>query len=407
MSMSTGDVRRPSTTKSADAVASDGPEAEVVDDAPKGGVLPVKKAAKRAGAAGGAAAASKASSARASGARTTGAKAASAPVSDTSVTDEDAEVDESESASASTRGASSKSTPAKSVPANATASKATPAKATPARPAGAKVTSAKVAGSKAAGAKAGGSKIAGSKPAGSRAGGGRPGGPGSGRGPTGYGKNRKPMAPIRVSQGRNWGPIALYVITGVVAIGIVAFGAWKVIERDNQPTWQERAADIPGIHNYLVSNPEWFQVDPNVGNHKAGDLTYPSSPPVGGVHNPQWQSCMGDVYTSQIAKEQAVHALEHGAVWITYRPDLPQDQIDKLASKVRDVEYTMMSPYPGLDVPISLQAWGYQLKLENANDGRIDDFINALKKNATQEPSAGCSGGITDATVKPLDLPTG
>ena len=91
---------------------------------------------------------------------------------------------------------------------------------------------------------------------------------------------------------------------------------------------------------------------------------------------------MGDVYTSQIANEQAVHALEHGAVWITYKPDLPQDQIDKLASRVRDVEFTMMSPYPGLDSAISLQAWGYQLKVDNANDGRIDEFISALRKNA-------------------------
>ena len=46
----------------------------------------------------------------------------------------------------------------------------------------------------------------------------------------------------------------------------------------------------------------------------------------------------------------------------------------------------LMSPYPGLDAPISLQAWGYQLKVDNADDGRIDEFINALRKNATSEP---------------------
>ena len=67
----------------------------------------------------------------------------------------------------------------------------------------------------------------------------------------------------------------------------------------------------------------------------------------------------------------------------------------------------LMSPYPGLDAPISMQAWGYQLKVDDASDSRIDEFINALRKNATQEPSAGCSGGITDATPTPLDLPSG
>jgi len=115
---------------------------------------------------------------------------------------------------------------------------------------------------------------------------------------------------------------------------------------------------------------------------------------------------MGDVYTAQIPKEQATHAMEHGAVWIAYRPDLPADQVAELASKVRDVEFMLMSPYPGLDQPISVQTWGYQLKVEKASDGRIDDFISALRKNSSQEPTAGCSGGITDPGTVPLDLPT-
>jgi hypothetical protein len=113
---------------------------------------------------------------------------------------------------------------------------------------------------------------------------------------------------------------------------------------------------------------------------------------------------MGDVYDSEIAKEQATHSMEHGAVWITYRPDLPKAQVDELASKVRNQTFMLMSPYPGLDAPISLQAWGYQLKLNDVTDKRIDQFIDALRINATQEPQAGCSGGITDATPTPLDM---
>ena len=41
----------------------------------------------------------------------------------------------------------------------------------------------------------------------------------------------------------------------------------------------------------------------------------------------------------------------------------------------------MMSPYPGLDSPISLQSWGHQLKLDSPDDARIDQFITALKEN--------------------------
>jgi hypothetical protein len=116
---------------------------------------------------------------------------------------------------------------------------------------------------------------------------------------------------------------------------------------------------------------------------------------------------MGDVYSEQIANEHAVHSLEHGAVWVTYRPDLPADQVEKLASKVRGVEMMFMSPYPGLDAPISLQAWGYQLKVDNASDGRIDEFIKSLRVNATLEDGAVCSGGITVTGTTPRDLSTG
>jgi hypothetical protein len=112
---------------------------------------------------------------------------------------------------------------------------------------------------------------------------------------------------------------------------------------------------------------------------------------------------MGDVYPAEIPKEQAVHSLEHGAVWVTYRPDLAQDQIDALTEKVSGRGFMLMSPFPGQDKPISLQAWGYQLKVDSADDDRIDEFVSALRQNATQEPGVGCSGGATDTGTVPAD----
>jgi hypothetical protein len=240
---------------------------------------------------------------------------------------------------------------------------------------------------------------------GARAGGKPAGKSPAGRGPAGRGggKGRKPITPVRVAQGRNWGPIAMFTAAAVLAVGIIGFGAWQVYKATNKPSWQEQVKGIDGIVNYLTTRPDMFKVPAN-GNHRNGVLTYEVSPPVGGVHNPVWQNCMGNVYAAEIPKEQAVHSLEHGAVWITYRPDLPKGQIEELADKVNGRGFMLMSPYPGLDKPISLQAWGYQLKVDSAGDGRIDEFITALRQNATQEPGAVCSRGITDTGTKPLDL---
>ena len=135
-------------------------------------------------------------------------------------------------------------------------------------------------------------------------------------------------------------------------------------------------------------------------------MHYPQNPPVGGPHNPIWQNC--GFYSQPVANENAVHALEHGAVWVTYKEGLPASQVAKLATDVQGQTKVFMSPYPNLSSTVSLQAWGYQLKVEDANDGRIDAFIKALRQNATQEPGAACSTAsgnyITSTGTTPHDL---
>ncbi|WBB79451.1 DUF3105 domain-containing protein [Micromonospora sp. WMMD882] len=227
------------------------------------------------------------------------------------------------------------------------------------------------------------------------AGGARPagGGKGKGKGP------KKPIAPVKVSQGRAWGPIALGVAVAVLAVAIIGYGGWAAFQ--GSKPWEERASDIDGVSNFRESDPDLVKG----GDHKTGAIQYSVLPPVAGPHNAAWQNCQGNVYDAPIANEHAVHSLEHGAVWITYRPDLPADQVAKLAEKVQGQEKTMLSPFEGLDKPISLQAWGFQLKVDNADDSRIDEFIKTLRINASIEgPNANCGQGITATGTTPREL---
>ena len=68
------------------------------------------------------------------------------------------------------------------------------------------------------------------------------------------------------------------------------------------------------------------------GDHRSGSLIYAENPPAGGPHNPMWQNC--GVYDRPLYNEYAVHSLEHGAVWITYRPDLDATQVAALKKLV-------------------------------------------------------------------------
>jgi hypothetical protein len=229
------------------------------------------------------------------------------------------------------------------------------------------------------------------KPTGSRPAGARPaakaGGP------------RRPIKEVKATGGRNWGPTALFAAVIALAVGIIGYGGWQVYQ--NGLTYQQRAARIDGIQDYTQREAELLKGS----QHQWGSIDYKYKPPFGGKHNENWQRCLGDVYTAPIASEHAVHSLEHGAVWITYRPDLPADQVEMLGKKVRGNDHMLMSPFPGLDKPISLQAWGYQLKVDKADDPRIDEFVRALKTQAGPE-KATCSSGnmITETGDKPFDI---
>lgn len=127
-------------------------------------------------------------------------------------------------------------------------------------------------------------------------------------------------------------------------------------------------------------------------DHTSKEVIYPQNPPVGGAHSAELINC--GTYTHPINNDKAVHSLEHGAVWVTYRPDLPQSQINALTKEAALHGYELLSPYPGLPSPVVASAWGKQLRMENANDPRLAVFLQAyLQGPQTPEPGAPCSGG--------------
>ena len=127
--------------------------------------------------------------------------------------------------------------------------------------------------------------------------------------------------------------------------------------------------------------------------HVEGPVSYPQTPPVGGNHAPIWQNC--GVYDTPIPNESAVHSLEHGAVWITYQPDLPEEQVDALRQLAQRQPYVLVSPFPGLPAPIVASAWGYQVDLDASDDPRLAEFVRAFRLGS-QAPERGnpCLGGV-------------
>jgi hypothetical protein len=208
------------------------------------------------------------------------------------------------------------------------------------------------------------------------------GGPAGKGGTAGKGRTRPPVNVVTPQ--RPWGLIAAAIAVAVFAVAVLTYAVVKVNAANADKV--ESVDDIAGVKTYDY---------PAGQQHVDTPVDYSESPPVGGPHAPppSWADCTGTVYTVDIRHENAVHSLEHGAVWITYNPDqVKQSDIDTLAKLVENKSGRMMSPYAGLDSPISIQAWGHQLKLDSAGDKRIKQFADFLTLNNdfTPEPGASC-----------------
>lgn len=145
-------------------------------------------------------------------------------------------------------------------------------------------------------------------------------------------------------------------------------------------------------HSERISGLVFYQ---DVGRGHVDEIAFTPSnrPPAGGLHYDDWLNC--GVYAEPVEIGHAVHSLEHGAVWITYRPDLDTEQVEALRERVRAEEYLILSPFPGQDSPIVLTAWSVQLEVAEASDERIDAFIAQYQLSPTApELGAACSNGV-------------
>jgi putative peptide zinc metalloprotease protein len=126
--------------------------------------------------------------------------------------------------------------------------------------------------------------------------------------------------------------------------------------------------------------------------HVEGPIAYDRSPPVGGDHAPIWQNC--GFYSTPIRSENGVHSMEHGAVWITYRPDLSASDQQTLRRIAQSQIHVLVTPQPGLTAPVVASSWGRQIRLDSANDPRLASFLRAFRLGPDAPERGGpCTGG--------------
>ena len=164
--------------------------------------------------------------------------------------------------------------------------------------------------------------------------------------------------------------------------------------RRRRPDRDDRRAD-PQAANYSAGGTgaevEGVETFENTSDHVQGAVDYPQTPPAGGQHNPAWLNC--GVYDEPVPNENAVHSLEHGAVWVTYDPRRSPTTRSSTLESTLPSTYVILSPFDGLPSPIVLSGWNSQLQVDEADDPRIAEFLEEYwKSQDVPEPGASCTG---------------
>ncbi len=195
----------------------------------------------------------------------------------------------------------------------------------------------------------------------------------------------------------------LVVLLSLLGLAIVAAAVTVVIvllirdADDSGAPGPEGTTGLEGPRRSIPAGPEGTKRYEDLSKyHVEGVVEYAQTPPVGGDHAPVWRNC--GAYSEPIPVEEAVHSLEHGAVWITYSSELAADARDELEGLADPYGFVLVSPWDDrrgdLPAPVVASAWGVQLTLGDAADPRLSEFVETFAAGPqTPEPGAPCTGG--------------
>lgn len=135
-------------------------------------------------------------------------------------------------------------------------------------------------------------------------------------------------------------------------------------------------------------------------------FTYSSNPPSSGPH--YGSPASWGIYDYEVNDKFFIHNLEHGGVWIAYRPDIPAEVVAELGAIVDEYGGSkfVMAPRSGNDTDIAIAAWNRVYKfdlsgsaLTESEKEQIHTFYRA-RKNKGPEFVPDTMPGVDPKSVK-------
>lgn len=112
---------------------------------------------------------------------------------------------------------------------------------------------------------------------------------------------------------------------------------------------------------------------------------YNSNPPTSGWHWGDGTAGPG-IKDKEVPDELILHSMEHGAVVLWYKADLPKAEVESIIKVFNEASgKKIMMPRKNLDVPVALTSWNYLLKLKTIDGNQIKAFIETNSNRAPEK----------------------
>jgi len=106
-------------------------------------------------------------------------------------------------------------------------------------------------------------------------------------------------------------------------------------------------------------------------------VVYHTTPPTSGNHNPV--PAADGYYPQKPPVRHTVHTLEHGRIYIHYKPTLSQERIRQLGGLFNDDPFHMLlTPDPDMPYQLAVTAWGHLAACKKVN-AETFDVIRAFR----------------------------
>ncbi len=113
---------------------------------------------------------------------------------------------------------------------------------------------------------------------------------------------------------------------------------------------------------------------------------YNSNPPTSGPHWPDPTS--RGTHNEELSDEILVHDLEHGEVWISYHPRIPEDIKTELQAIAKSFSKVVLTPRSKNDTDVALAAWGrldkFNLEGKSLEKTRVENFIKRYRNKGPE-----------------------